>query len=60
MNDDDGKRKTGKILLVLQIAVNCQQYVEFLRCEFKQQSILDSCPSRFCDRLDLVIGEFVS
>src|SRR5437879_375606 len=60
MNDDDGKRKNRKVLLVFQIEVNGQRYVESLCCELKQESVLDSCPSRFCDRLNIVTGKFVS
>src|SRR2546427_143113 len=60
MNNDDGKRKSRKVLLVFQIAVNGQQYVESLCCELKQESIFDSRPSRLCDSLDLVTGKFLS
>jgi len=40
MNDDNGKRKSRKVLLVFQIAVNGQQYVESLCCELEEESVL--------------------
>jgi len=54
MNNDDRNCIAGEILLMLETAVNGQEYVEFFFCAFEQGTVLDTGPTHLGNGLDLV------
>ncbi len=57
-NYDNGDRKTGEVLLILEVTVNGEEHVESRCRKLQQRAVLDAGPSGFSYSLNFVAGEF--
>src|SRR6476469_662729 len=56
-NYDNCDRQTQQVLLILQITVDREQYIEFLCSKLQQRPVFDAGPSSFSYGLDVVARE---
>src|SRR5947209_16007556 len=60
MNDDHGNRNTREALLVLKIAIDCEQNVELTSGQLQQLAVLHAGPADLGNGLDLVPRNLVA
>jgi hypothetical protein len=57
MEDDDGDRQRGQVLLKGKIAIDGDKDVEVLSRQGEQLTVLDRCPAHLADGLDVVADD---